>query len=50
VQEFTCSGSRSFRCAYSFVILKRRDGTDDVRETATGSKATRRLAATSRSG
>jgi hypothetical protein len=50
VQEFSCSGSRSFRSAYSFVILKRRDRPDDVRVTADGSRSTRRLAATSGSG
>src|SRR5207248_1078532 len=39
VRDFPCSGSRSFRAAYSFVILKRLGGADHARQTADGSKA-----------
>jgi hypothetical protein len=50
VRDFPCSGSRSFRSAYTFVILKRLGAGDHARETADGSKATHHRAVAAGSG
>jgi hypothetical protein len=48
VQEFPCSGSRSYRFAYSFVVLKRR--AEGGRQTADAGKDARRVAAEAGAG